>query len=817
MYNTQNNSLLPPSYENATHSSGDLQDHSSEQDVFLSLESSPRSSSSIYSLHRELVSFDLEDLSPPKKFINVKYLYYRFRQRVEWVFSCLDTIRPICANTGSFRNAVLVLFCVSIIVLFNYLHILPPWNSKSLEKHDIQRYILTAPSIGRMRRHISYLSSKNTMPGTKSAWEVTLYVQDQLKSYGLDQVNLSKYFVYLNFPKEDGRKVAIVDPPELQYEAPLREREAEGEPLVTLPPTPSSLSPVYPSNGLVFHGHSKAGNVFGHLIYANYGSREDFEYLVAGNISVNGSIVLVRNGESRSSQASKVKAAQEAGAVGCIIYFDPADTGFLKGDIYPDGIWGDQYSVERGSVSLTSHAPGDVLTPGYAASLSAKRISKDNNSALVNIPSIPLSWSDAQPLLQALKNRGKKLEEPWKGGVPDVEWWTGDSTGPRVNLVNEQREEEKQEINNIIGKIDGREQNTLQIIVGNHRDAWGPGASNPHSGTAVLLEVARILGSLVKQSKWRPRRSIIFASWDAKEYNIIGSTEYVEDNLLSLKNGGVAYINVDTAVAGPKFKANASPLLNDVLMRIMDLVQDPHSNKTLLEEWGDQVPGPLAADSDYVAFQDFAGVASLDMSFDGRTGVDHTAHDSIRWLENFGDPGFKYHRAMAQLWALLILELADEAVMPINVISYGNSISLYINQLESYALSHDAKDLKFDELREAARSLTQNAEIFRLWEQEWAAFVQSSQGYETSFVMLARYNYNIRMEQFEKLFLDSKGLPGREWYKHVIFGPQVWPGCNNFTFPGVLDAIDQRNLILAQGEIDKIAKIVTQAGESLIS
>ena len=267
------------------------------------------------------------------------------------------------------------------------------------------------------------------------------------------------------------------------------------------------------------------------MIYANYGSREDFRYLKDQGIDLEGSIALVKYFGTQGDRALKVKAAELAGAVGCIIYSDPRETGFLRGPTWPDGPWMPSDGVQRGAVSLMSWVIGDVLTPGWASTRTAPRNSKENNPGLVNIPSLPISWKDAQPLLKALSGHGQKVPSAWLGGVPDIgDWYTGDKRSPTIHLMNLQDEEEKQPIWNVMGRIRGVEQPEKAIFVGNHRDAWCFGGADPGSGTAVLLEVARIFGELVTRG-WRPLRSIVFASWDGEEYNLIGSTEYVEDNI----------------------------------------------------------------------------------------------------------------------------------------------------------------------------------------------------------------------------------------------------------------------------------------------
>ena len=341
-----------------------------------------------------------------------------------------------------------------------------------------------------IREHAKYLTSFPHVAGTEGNFALAEYVQSIFMDSQMEDVRLEQFDVYLNYPKKGGRKVAI---PEQAWEARIEEDIEQ-----------------YP----VFHGHAKGGSVSGHLVYANYGSREDFERLEKQGIDLKGAIVLVRYYGSQGDRALKVKAAELAGASGCIIYSDPAEDGFVKGKPYPDGRYMPSDGVQRGAVSLMSWVVGDVLSPGFASLPGEqRRDSKEDSKGLNKIPSIPLAWRDAQRLLQALKGHGMKLRDGWVGGVPEVdEWWSGDSTSPIVELANEQDEVERRPIYNVLGRLTGVEQPEKTIVIGNHRDAWCLGAADPSSGTATLLEVVRVLGELAKKG-WRPLRTIEFASW----------------------------------------------------------------------------------------------------------------------------------------------------------------------------------------------------------------------------------------------------------------------------------------------------------------
>jgi N-acetylated-alpha-linked acidic dipeptidase len=626
--------------------------------------------------------------------------------------------------------------------------------------------------------------------------------------------------------------------------------------------------PVYPDGGSakantpIFHGHSRSGNVTGPLIYANYGSRADYKRFYDSGIDINGSIALVRYYGTQQDRALKIKGAEEWGVRGVLMYSDPADDGFKMGKVWPEGRWRPADSVHRGAVTLMSWVAGDPLTPGWASTEDAKRISKDNNPGLVNIPSIPLAWRDAQRLLQSLKGHGIELPEEWTGGVPEIEeWWSGDLKSPIVHLQNEQEEPEKQPIYNVIGSFPGVETATKKIIVGNHRDSWCFGAADPGSGTAVMLEVIEVLGKLRDQG-WRPLRTIEFASWDAEEYNMIGSTEYVEDHIDELRRDGIAYLNVDVGVVGPNFWAQASPLYNTPLLRVLGRVADPIRNQTLRDLFEGAGVGleSLGTGSDYVAFQSIAGVASLNFGFDGEKEHSfpyHSCYDTYEWMAQYGDPGFVYHKLLAEVWVLLILELSQELIVPFDLNDYAKAMGGYITNLHDFAEKKGAPwgaedgtgGFDMAPLYTAQQSLAEKAKYFHEWQSWWYSQVYGRGGLETNSLSIQRIARNNILSNFDTQLLDlapseqsageeRKGVSGfftalikgglsatngsagvgggeREQFKHVLFGPQMWGGYGANTFPRIMDEIEGGNWTEVQRRVDGVAKIIRGASESL--
>ncbi|KAF2200718.1 Zn-dependent exopeptidase [Delitschia confertaspora ATCC 74209] len=666
--------------------------------------------------------------------------------------------------------------------------------------------------------NLRYITSYDHVAGTEGSFFLAQWIENKFQESHMDLSSHEEFYAYLNYPKpgKEGRRVAIVDPPALQWEAKLDEES------------------VYDSSRqqtAAFHGLSASGNVTGPLIYANYGSKEDFKRLSDDRIDVKGAIVLVRYYGTQTDRAMKVKAAQDAGAAGVLIYSDPADDGFKKGEPWPKGRWMPEDGVQRGSVALTGYVVGDVLTPGLASTRDAPRLSKSDSSGLVKIPSLPLAWRDAQRLLQALKGHGKEVSNEWVGGVPGVEkWWSGDAQSPKVNLMNVLDEVEKQRIYNAFGTFLGIEESAQKIIVGNHRDSWCFGAADPGSGTAVMVEVARVLGEL-RATGWRPLRTIEFASWDAEEYNMIGSTEHVEDNIDELRANALAYINVDVGVSGENLYANGSPIFERAWLRVLDRIDDPLRNKTLRELWDDSNGriGGLGAGSDYVAFQDLAGCSSIDFGFAGpENGYPmHSCYETFDWMSKYGDPGFVYHKMLAEIWVLLILELAQEPIVPLNLESYAESLQYQIKELHDW-LGKDGR--KFDEeafkqLVAASQLFATRAKEFHAWEDWWYSQVYGSDSVRTSSLTTKRIDHNARIMKFETHLLDlpiSKkdksphGLPGREQYKHIIFAPDAsGSGYDASIFPFVRDAAEAGDTELTNAQLLKTAQILNSASDQL--
>ncbi|KAF2852882.1 N-acetylated-alpha-linked acidic dipeptidase 2 [Plenodomus tracheiphilus IPT5] len=676
-----------------------------------------------------------------------------------------------------------------------------------------------------IEKNLEYITSYDHIGGTEGSYVMGQWIEGKFKDAHMDTYTHDEYYVYMNFPKRGGRRVAIVEPQDMLWEAKLE------EPSVFNPPKAQTPA---------FHGLSASGNVTGPLIYVNYCDKKDFKTLWDSGIDVQGAIAICRYYGTQPDLAMKIKAAQDAKVLGVLVYSDPADDGFKKGNPWPDGKWRPGDSVQRGSAARTNMIMGDVLTPGNPSIKKQGRMSPNHSPGLPKIPSLPLSWKDAQKLLKSLKGSGQELPDEWRGGVPDVgdKWFSGHpDTSPKVNLRNEQDEVEQQRITNIFGSIKGNEDSLRKIIVGNHRDSWCFGAADPGSGTAVMLEVARVLGELRAQG-WRPLRTIEFASWDAGEYNRIGSTEHVEANVDSLRESAIAYLNVDVGITGDTLWANGSPMFRHAWHRVLDRLSDPHTNKTLKELWEttDSKIGNLNAASDHIPFQSIAGTSSIDFGFtssiDGEphgapNPMAHSCFETLSWMKKYIDPSFQYHALLAQIWVLLILELSQEPILPMKIDEYAQSLQEEGQHLLDWTEStaKDGYDIEiFQPLVDSLSMFKKKAEEFHKWESFWYNQVYATGGFETTGVTAQRVAHNGKIARFESDLLDlpleaedksAHGLPNREQYKHAIFAPDVDNGLKTSVFPFARDAIEKKDWVLAASMIKKTAEILNRAGDRL--
>jgi N-acetylated-alpha-linked acidic dipeptidase len=564
-----------------------------------------------------------------------------------------------------------------------------------------------------------------------------------------------------------------------------------------------------------FNGSSGSGDVTAEVVYANYGRTEDFNELAARNIDLHGKIVICRYGSN--FRGVKVYLAQQRGAIGVLLYSDPQDDGYAKGDAWPIGPWRPETGVQRGSVQFLFKYPGDPETPGVASTLDLPDAVRNPNSSGPDgsqpyIPSIPLSYHDAAPILQALK--GPSVPQSWQGALP-FHYHMGPG-GEKVHLVSQQ-DYQRRIIWDVIGKIEGSQEPDAWVVVGNHRDAWVYGAVDPNSGTAAMLEAAHGIGTLLRQG-WRPRRTIVFCSWDAEEEGLIGSTEWVEQQGRTLDHA-VAYFNIDVGVSGPDFTASAVPSLKEFVRDIARSVPSPlggsvyrlwhlkpaldseHRQSNAPPVLGEEVHlGDLGSGSDFTPFLQHAGVPATDIESTGPYGVYHSAFDDFAWFTQNADPHFLYLQQMARVLGLEAIRMADAELLPYDYMAYARAISAYLEAAKHRASDAGLGSLDFVPAQAAAARFSAAAQR--------AYAVQSAPSGE-----LARLNLALR--QTEAALLSDAGLPNRPWYRHTIFAPGELTGYAAVVLPGVNEAIDAQDRNLAAQQLQVLTQALNRAASVL--
>jgi len=697
--------------------------------------------------------------------------------------SCLHTTMPSLTVT---RAAARGLRAYSLLTYLAISTLLGSFTTASLpyraatKAHSrlsaLEDRLLAAPSPERARQTLRTLTAKPHLAGTPEDYATALYVRDELQRAGFD-VELVEYEVYLPRPKS--RRVEMT--------APTKYRCALTEP--ALPEDPDSASPLAVPT---FAAWSPSAKVEAPVVYVNYGLPRDYEVLEKLGVSVRGKIALARYGECY--RGVKAQVAQEKGAVGLLVYSDPKDDGYVQGKTYPDGPWRTDNCVQRGSYRAFTQPPGDPLTPGRPAKKGTPRLAP-KDAGLPRIPIQPLSYRDALPILESL--RGPAAPKEWIGGLP-IEYRIGNGeTRVRMTLTMDYR---LRTIWNVIGTLTGKDYPDEWILLGNHRDAWVYGAVDPSSGTTALLEVARAFGEL-RKTGWQPRRTIKLCSWDAEEYGLIGSTEWVEEHLAELREKAVCYLNVDSAVSGDNFRASAVPSLWSVTKAVLRDVPDASGTRSLYDNWRAQDPqapevrfGKLGSGSDYAPFLQIVGIACLDMASTGSYGVYHSTYDSFRWMEKFGDPTFSRHAAMARGWALLAFRLAESHRIGLNLLDYAREIERLAQEL-----AHEHPQLDATALLDAARDLTIAAEAFETEP-------------DTPATLATR---NRLRRQFEGFLLAPEGLPKRYDARHVVYAPGVFSGYGAEVFSGVRYALTRNDAADVAQAMEQIVTALKKATRTL--
>ena len=687
------------------------------------------------------------------------------------------------------------------------------------------------PSAQNQRDYMQRLSAHPHHVGSPYDKENAEWILSKFKEWGWN-AQIEKFDVLFPTPKQ--RLLEMVEPS--HFTAKLQ------EPALPSDPTSSQLSEQLPT----YNAYSTDGDVTAPLVYVNYGLPKDYEELDRLGVSVKGAIVIAKYGNSW--RGIKPKVAAEHGAIGCLIYSDPGDDGYAVDNVFPQGPMRNSDGVQRGSVmDFPSTSPGDPLTPGIGATTEAKRLDLKDATSITKIPVLPISYGDAQPLLAALA--GPAVPKDWRGGLA-ISYHVGPAR-TKVHLKVAFNWDIKR-IYDVIARIQGAELPDQWVIRGNHHDAWVNGAEDPTSGQVTLLEEARALGELMKQG-WRPKRTIVYCAWDGEEPMLLGSTEWAEEHDNELKLHAVAYINSDGNGRGYLGMAGSHTLehlVNDVARDIQDpetklsVWQRSHlhdlaeaktdDDRKEVRQRADARMSALGSGSDYTAFIDHLGIASLNLGYgdedDG--GIYHSVYDDFYWFTHFSDTDFVYGRALSQTIGTAVMRLAGADLLPFEFTDLADTIHVYQKELKKMAddarakLTEQNKEieegvfsatndprrprvppphedvppfLNFAPLDNAADALTlSSARYQEALKKAWAAGISP----------VTLQDLNQKLMQSERRLTSPDGLLRRPWYQHMIYAPGVYSGYDAKTLPGVREAIEQKHWAEADSEIARVATVL---------
>jgi len=676
--------------------------------------------------------------------------------------------------------------------------------ASSAAQQQREREMKAAPSAKLAEADFDMMTAEPHHTGSPYEIKLADYVSDQLKQFGIESTKY-EYSVLLPWPGR--RRIEVVAPD--SYKLEVEEEKIRGDQWADKP----GILPAY-------NAYSPSGDVTGEIVYVNYGIPADYETLAKLGIDVKGKIVLARYGGSW--RGIKPKVAAEHGAIACLIYSDPHEDGYFQGEVYPDGPFRGWGMIQRGSVMDMPRYPGDPSTPGRPSKPGVERVPMDKIETFAPIPVQPMSYRDGVELLKRLK--GPVAPEAWRGALP-ITYHIG--PGPAKVHVNLQMEYAQRRLINVVGRIPGAVAPDEWIIVGSHRDAWTFGASDSVSGHVSMMSVARAMGEMVKKG-WKPRRTLLFVSWDGEEQGLLGSTEWVEDLATELKAKAAIYVNRDAGAGGLNFASSAVHSLKPWVHELAQSIQPDGNSKTLYDLWLERareekregqppidapVVGALGSGSDYTAFLDHIGVASVDMGLNGRGGDGsyHSTYDNPTWFKKYIDPQFKFSVLAAQLTGVALLRLVDAELLPFDYESYGRQILDYIGEIEKQATAasaDNAKKVDFAGMRTAAEAFAKaGAEIRARGETLLAG--------SSSATPQALAEINRRLIMAERDLVEPSGLPDRPWYRHVIYAPGLYTGYGVKTIPGVREAVDAGNYTRAAEQAAQVISALQRATKTL--
>ncbi len=673
------------------------------------------------------------------------------------------------------------------------------------------------------REWMQSMSSEPNQVGSAHDKANAQFMLQQFRTWGWD-AEIETFSVLYPTPKH----IALQMIAPTQFTAKLHEPAFKGD--RTSGNTAAGLPP--------YNIYGADGDVTGDLVYVNYGMRDDYQELDRRGISVQGKIVIARYGGG--FRGLKPKLAREHGAIGCLIYSDPRDDGYFKGDVYPKGGWRPADGVQRGTVVDWSLYPGDPLTPGVGATADAKRLPIVEATSIMKIPVLPLSYADAQPLLTAIA--GPLAPASWRGALP-ITYHLG--PGPaKVHLHVESNWSQKP-LYDVIARIPGSELPDQWVMRGNHHDGWVFGASDPLSGQVALMAEAKAIGALLRTG-WRPRRTLIYASWDGEEGGMLGSAEWAETHAQELQRHAVLYLNSDLIERG-FLDAGGSHSLQRLVTEVGAGIRDPETGKSVLERLraklraaaysdiddqiqklaetaasGADVPiGALGSGSDFTSFLQHLGIATLSVEYQGEGdngGIYHSSYDSYDHYLRFGDPGFAYGLVESQTVGHVILRVADADILPMQFTDLAAVYGGYVTELHKLAdskrehaqklavlLADQVFELSADPTRLVGPPATESdvpVLDFAPLDNAIERLKRSAKAYDDAYQHAAekglaleaaeRAELDRLLQGLEQALTHDDGLPGRPWFKHLIYAPGVFTGYEAKTMPGVREAIEAR-------------------------
>jgi len=627
--------------------------------------------------------------------------------------------------------------------------------------------------------------TKSPHPATSARTkEIAEYIAATWKAQGLDEVAIRRYDVLSSNPRTV--EVEMVAP--RAYRPTLRED-----------PLPEDPDLAQPGVSGAWTSFSASGDVTAPVVYANSGNPADYDELRTHGIDPKGKIVVVRYSNPYSYRGFKALTAQREGAAAMIVYSDPNEDGYAKGDVYPKGPWGPPSHLQRGGIAYDYIVPGDPLTPGWPSIPGQQRIDAKAAVSVPTIMALPMSHRDIQPILEALG--GPEAPAAWKGALP-ITYRLGGAAARLHVRIDMQTDVQPNYV--VEGRIRGSERPDEWVVLGNHHDAWVFGGVDPSSGTASMMELTKALGALARGGV-RPKRTLVFGAWDGEEVTLTGSTEWGEQFRDELRQKAVAYLNVDSSASGPNLELSAVGTLAPMIVELTRDLTTPRGT-SLYDAWraagtgggsitsgarkdGELVVTRIGSGSDHTVFINHVGLPVVDMSFNGPYGVYHSAYDTHRWVATIGDPGFKYAHLMTQLWGTLALRLANADLLPFDVASYAEAVTRFVGALGDIPEAGNRLDTR--RLADAVTRLGASGRALN--DAMGRALAAGAVPPATADAV----NHDLRA--FEQVWLHDAGIPGRAWFKHLLYAPRYTYAA--MSLPGVTEAAEARDWTRATAQV----------------